>query len=165
MQKLLTIAIILFTFALYKNKMDMKTQIANLKSGVKFLLRKEEAPKWSNGTAGTDYSTRLATAKQVRQENPNGLTLKCNGVQITLEPKYGLGDKFKGWYNFDLTSAQYKAIMGRNLEDEGQQEQHAHLVVFADCSVAVVRFARKNPRCDWRMKEETAVDEAFFEII
>lgn len=150
----------------------MKTQIDNLINGMKGVWRKLEHPKYINAPkttsrndfAGTCSITRNQVAEQVYKENPNELRIYCDGITITLKPKYSCRGNFQGW-GTELTPIQYLAVMRRELADEGEWEQAADMEISAACLVKVTRFARKSPKSQWHFRTETYIDEAFIEII
>ena len=102
----------------------MKTQISNLINGSSNTLRNINAAKYANNTigthngqpntptmGGTPTTEREAVAAAVAVENPESMSIRANGVELTLTRHSSTTGKTWTW-DADITGEQYAQIAG-----------------------------------------------------
>jgi len=131
----------------------MKTQINTLKNGCIDAIK-----------CGTNQEEREALASKVFAENPESITLTCNGITITLQKGFSKSLK-TSWYSREITESEFNAIEGCHPELRRYTfESSFTLMILNDCRVVVEKFTRKSPGATWKFRGYDYLPESSFKI-
>ena len=150
-----------------QKKTDMKQQIKHLINGMKHVVRKEDDPKYKDaqeasshiGYAGTSRKKRDTVANVVNLQNQHGMVVKFCDKEWNLQ-RYNSdsGYTWTWWCDLDEETA------GRFVDTQGRCKAYS-LLIYADCTVAIQKYVRKNERCTWKSSTLQFIDESFITIL
>lgn len=132
----------------------MKTQISNLINGSSNTLRNINAAKYANNTigtingqpntpamGGTPTKERETVAAAVASENPESMSIRANGVELTLTRHSSTSGKTFAW-GADITGEQYAQIAGMAAPTWKSGESYS-IQILKDCTVALYATSGK----------------------
>ena len=131
----------------------MKTQISTLQNGC------------IEGIAcGSNSEERSAIAAKVFAENPESITVTCNGITLTLQKSSSKSGKTSR-YSREITESELNVIEGCRPECRRYTfESSFALVITDDCRVVVEKLTRKSPGATWKFRGYDYLPESSFKI-
>ena len=131
----------------------MKTQISTLQNGC------------IEGIAcGSNSEERSAIAAKVFEENPESITVTCNGITITLQKSFSKSGKTSR-YSRVITESELNVVEGCRPECRRYTlESSFALVITGDCRVLVEKSTRKSPGATWKFRGYDYIPESIFKI-
>ncbi len=131
----------------------MKTQINTLKNGCIDSVK-----------CGTNSEERSAIAAKVFAENPESITVTCNGITLTLQKGFSKSLK-TSWFSREITESELNAIEGCRPECRRYSfESSFTLKITDDCRVLVEKSTRKSPGATWKFRGYDYLPESSFKI-
>lgn len=131
----------------------MKTQISTLQNGcIEGLV------------CGSNSEERSAIAAKVFAENPESITVTCNGITITLQKSSSKSGKTSR-YSREITESELNVIEGCRQECRRYTfESSFALMIMNDCRVVVQKITRKSPGATWKFRGYDYLPESSFKI-
>ena len=131
----------------------MKTQINTLNNGCIDSVK-----------CGTNSEERSAIAAKVFAENPESITVTCNGITLTLK-RFSSKSVKTSWYSRDITESELNALEGCHPECQRYSfESSFTLKITDDCRVLVEKCTRKSPGATWKFRGYDYLPESSFKI-
>lgn len=131
----------------------MKTQINTLNNGCIDSVK-----------CGTNSEERSAIAAKVFEENPESITVTCNGITITLQKSSSKSGKTSR-YSREISESELNVIEGCRQECRRYTfESSFALVITNDCRVLVEKSTRKSPGATWKFRGYDYLPESSFKI-
>lgn len=131
----------------------MKTQINTLKNGCIDSIK-----------CGTNHDEREAIAAKVLAENPESITLTCNGITKTLT-KCSSKSGLTSWYECEVTEEEVNILEGVRIDCRRfEYESSFSLFMFGDCKICIEKFTRKSPAAQWKFRGYDYLQESLFTI-
>lgn len=131
----------------------MKTQINTLNNGCIDSVK-----------CGTNSEERSAIAAKVFAENPESITVTCNGVTLTMKKSSSISGK-TSWYSCEVTEEVLNALEGCRPECQRYSfESSFTLKITDDCRVLVEKCTRKSPGATWKFRGYDYLPESSFKI-
>lgn len=131
----------------------MKTQISTLQNGC-----------IEGIVCGSNSEDRSAIAAKVFAENPESITVTCNGITLTLQKVFSKSLK-TSWFSREITESELNAIEGCHPELRRYTfESSFTLMIMNDCRVVVQKITRKSPGATWKSRGYDYLPESSFKI-
>lgn len=131
----------------------IKTQISNLQNGC-----------IEGASRGTNSEERSAIAAKVFAENPESITVTCNGITLTLQKSSSKSGKTSR-YSREIAESELNIIEGCRPEYHRYTfESSFTLVITNDCRVLVEKSTRKSPDATWKFRGYDYLPESSFKI-
>ncbi len=157
-----------------KKSRSMKTQIHELVSGKKSVIRNEKHSKYSNaqmttdhfGFAGTNRKEREEIAGRVFAENGDTMHVSVRGVPLSLRRGASTTGKTE-WFSAEITREQANAICGFPATAEwfSKCEGSWTFTINGDCTCVVDAYARRTPGSAWTHRQFYDIGEEFIAIL
>jgi hypothetical protein len=131
----------------------MKTQISTLQNGC------------IEGIAcGSNSEERSAIAAKVFAENPESITVTCNGITKTLK-KYSSKSGLTSWYESEVTEEEVNILEGVRIDCRRFEfESSFSLFLLGDCRICIEKSTRKSPAAEWKFRGYDYLSESTFKI-
>lgn len=131
----------------------MKTQISTLQNGC-----------IEGSACGSNSEERAAIAAKVFDENPESITVTCNGLTLTLKKGTSTTGK-SSWFSCDITEAELNVLEGVRPECRRYTfESSFTLMIMGDCRVLVQKMTRKSVSASWKFRGYDYLPESNFKI-
>ena len=131
----------------------MKTQINTLNNGCIDSVK-----------CGTSKEEREAIAAKVFAENPESITLTCNGLTKTLT-KYSSKSGLTSWYECEVTEEEVNILEGVRIDCRRfEYESSFSLFLLGDCRICIEKSTRKSPAAEWKFRGYDYLQECLFAI-